>query len=76
MTAKVYDFAQVDAFTDKPLSGNPCAIVFDADDLTEAEMLAINGRHGGVSVALWADREAAIYRRTGTLDEPPRQGIC
>ena len=36
-----YPFMQVDAFTTQPLAGNPCAIVFDADDLTEAQMQAI-----------------------------------
>ena len=34
-------FAQVDAFTDSPLGGNPCAIVFDADGLDDETMLAI-----------------------------------
>jgi len=32
---------QVDAFTDRPLAGNPCAIVFDADGLSDETMLAI-----------------------------------
>lgn len=32
---------QVDAFTTRPLQGNPCAVVLDADDLTADEMLAI-----------------------------------
>ncbi len=36
-----YPFMQVDAFTTQPLSGNPCAIVFDADDLDAATMQAI-----------------------------------
>jgi trans-2,3-dihydro-3-hydroxyanthranilate isomerase len=36
-----YPFLQVDAFTNRPLAGNPCAVVLDADDLEEAEMLAI-----------------------------------
>jgi len=36
-----YPFMQVDAFTDHPLGGNPCAILFDTDDLDEATMLAI-----------------------------------
>ena len=27
------EFAQVDAFTDRPLYGNPAAVVFDADDI-------------------------------------------
>ncbi len=36
-----YPFMQVDAFTDRALGGNPCAIVFDADDLDDATRLAI-----------------------------------
>lgn len=36
-----YPFMQVDAFTDHPLGGNPCAILFETDDLDEATMLAI-----------------------------------
>jgi trans-2,3-dihydro-3-hydroxyanthranilate isomerase len=36
-----YPLIQVDAFTDQPLAGNPCAVVLDADDLSEASMLAI-----------------------------------
>jgi trans-2,3-dihydro-3-hydroxyanthranilate isomerase len=36
-----YPFMQVDAFTDRPLGGNPCAIVFEADNLDDATRLAI-----------------------------------
>ncbi len=36
-----YPFMQVDAFTERPLAGNPCAIIFDADDLSAEQMLAI-----------------------------------
>jgi trans-2,3-dihydro-3-hydroxyanthranilate isomerase len=36
-----HEFMQVDAFTTKPLEGNPCAIVFDSDDLSDDTMLAI-----------------------------------
>jgi len=32
---------QVDAFTDRPLAGNPCAIIFEADSLDDATRLAI-----------------------------------
>ncbi len=39
--ARRYPFMQVDAFTRTRLAGNPCAIVFDADDLDDATMLAI-----------------------------------
>lgn len=36
-----YPFMQVDAFTTTALGGNPCAIVFEADDLETATMQAI-----------------------------------
>jgi trans-2,3-dihydro-3-hydroxyanthranilate isomerase len=36
-----YPFMQVDAFTTRPLGGNPCAIVFDCADLPDATMQAI-----------------------------------
>jgi trans-2,3-dihydro-3-hydroxyanthranilate isomerase len=36
-----YPFYQVDAFTDKPLDGNPCAILLNADDLPSETMQQI-----------------------------------
>lgn len=36
-----YPFMQVDAFTNHPLGGNPCAILFDTDNLDAETMLAI-----------------------------------
>lgn len=36
-----YPFLQIDAFTTKPLQGNPCAVVLAADDLSSAQMQAI-----------------------------------
>jgi len=36
-----YPLYQVDAFTTTPLGGNPCAVLFDCADLSEATMLAI-----------------------------------
>jgi trans-2,3-dihydro-3-hydroxyanthranilate isomerase len=39
MTA--YPFIQVDAFTNHALGGNPCAILFETDDLDDSTMLAI-----------------------------------
>jgi len=36
-----YPFMQVDAFTDRALGGNACAVVFDADDLDDRRRLAI-----------------------------------
>lgn len=38
-----YPIVWVDAFTDRPLAGNPCAVVFDADGLDDATMLAVAG---------------------------------
>jgi trans-2,3-dihydro-3-hydroxyanthranilate isomerase len=38
---RTYPFMQVDAFTTTPLGGNPCAIIFDADDLDAPTMQAI-----------------------------------
>ena len=36
-----FPFMQVDAFTDRPLAGNPCAVIFEADGLDSNKMLAI-----------------------------------
>jgi len=36
-----YSLYQVDAFTTQPLSGNPCAVVFDCAGLNDGRMLAI-----------------------------------
>src|SRR5450432_453056 len=36
-----YPFMQVDAFTAQPLSGNACAVVFEADSLDDVTRLAI-----------------------------------
>lgn len=55
-----FPFMQVDAFTQRPLQGNPCAIVFDADDLDEETMLAI-AREMNLS-------ETSFVRRSQTAD--------
>ena len=36
-----YPFMQVDAFTEKALGGNPCAVFFNTENLDDATMLAI-----------------------------------
>ncbi len=53
-----YPLLQVDAFTTKPLSGNPCAVVFDADDLDDRSMLAI-AREMNISETAFVRRSAA-----------------
>ncbi|GAB4438165.1 MAG: PhzF family phenazine biosynthesis protein [Anaerolineae bacterium] len=55
-----YPFMQVDAFTDRPLGGNPCAILFEADDLDSDTMLAI-AREMNLS-------ETAFVRRSSVAD--------
>lgn len=35
-----FDFKQIDVFSSEPLKGNPLAVVFDADPLSEAQMAA------------------------------------
>lgn len=55
-----YPFMQIDAFTDRALEGNPCAIVFDADDLSAATMQAI-AREMNLS-------ETAFVRRSRLAD--------
>jgi trans-2,3-dihydro-3-hydroxyanthranilate isomerase len=37
----IYSLYQVDAFTTTPLGGNPCAVLFNCADLSDATMLAI-----------------------------------
>ena len=36
-----YSLYQVDAFTTFPMGGNPCAVLFDCANLSDATMLAI-----------------------------------
>jgi trans-2,3-dihydro-3-hydroxyanthranilate isomerase len=53
-------FVQVDAFTDRPLAGNSCAILFDTDDLDDATMQAV-AREQNLS-------ETAFVRRSRVAD--------
>ncbi len=50
-----YPFAQVDAFTDRPLGGNPCAVLFDTDGLDDATMQAI-ARENNLSETVFVRR--------------------
>ncbi|HTO73944.1 MAG TPA: PhzF family phenazine biosynthesis protein [Gemmatimonadales bacterium] len=54
----------VDAFTDRPLAGNACAVVFDADGLDAATMLAI--------AAEMHLSETAFVRRSSIADVAAR----
>jgi trans-2,3-dihydro-3-hydroxyanthranilate isomerase len=39
-------YAVVDVFTEKPFAGNPLAVVFESDELTDAQMMAITREFG------------------------------
>jgi trans-2,3-dihydro-3-hydroxyanthranilate isomerase len=53
-----YPFMQVDAFTNRPLGGNPCAILFETDSLDEATMQAI-AKEMNLSETAFVRRSAA-----------------
>ncbi|MDT8344654.1 MAG: PhzF family phenazine biosynthesis protein [Thermohalobaculum sp.] len=62
----------VDAFTDRPMGGNPCAVVFDADDLDEAARIAFTRetRLSECSFAVFsekADFGARYYLASGPI---------
>ncbi len=55
-----FPYRLVDAFTDRPLGGNPCAVLFDADPLDAATMQAV-AREMNLS-------ETAFVRRSAVAD--------
>jgi trans-2,3-dihydro-3-hydroxyanthranilate isomerase len=57
-----FPFALVDAFTTRPLSGNPCAIVLEADSLTSTEMQAIAKEMNQSETAFLMKSETADLR--------------
>ncbi|NNJ12854.1 PhzF family phenazine biosynthesis protein [Chloroflexales bacterium ZM16-3] len=52
-----YPYMLVDAFTDRPLGGNPCAVIFDADPLDAPTMQAI-AREMNLSETAFVHRSA------------------
>ena len=55
-----YPYMLVDAFTDRPLGGNPCAVIFDADSLDAATMQAI-AREMNLSETAFVVRSARAH---------------
>lgn len=53
---------QVDAFTTRPLAGNPCAVVLEADGLTESAMLKIAREMNLSETAFVFSSEVADFR--------------
>jgi len=57
-----FPFIQVDAFTSRVLAGNPCAIVFDADDLDERLMQAIARENNLSETSFVSASDSADFR--------------
>ena len=64
-----YPFMQVDAFTKRPLAGNPCAILFDTESLTDAQMLAI-AKEMNLSETSFVRRSAVADVADDVPDQP------
>ena len=57
----IHRFKQVDVFTDRPLFGNPVAVVLDADDIADEEMQRI---------AAWTNLSETTFVLTPTVSGP------
>jgi len=66
-----YFLYQVDAFTTYPLGGNPCAVLFDSADLSDASMLAI-AREMNLSETAFVCRSLTVISVRAT-SPPPRR---
>lgn len=71
-----FSFYQVDAFASKPLHGNPCAVVLDADQLTSNQMQAIAREQNLSETAfiLHSDRADVRARYFTPAEEIPLAG--
>ncbi|MFN2151741.1 MAG: PhzF family phenazine biosynthesis protein [Anaerolineales bacterium] len=57
-----YQILQVDAFTIQPLGGNPCAVIFDTDEMDAATMQAIAREMNLSETAFVQHSEVADFR--------------
>ena len=65
MSARTYEFVQLDVFTQMPLSGNPLAIFPDARGLDDAEMQALAREMNLSETTFIFPRDAATEAREG-----------
>ena len=56
------DMMWVDAFTTQPFAGNPCAVIFDADELSPEQMQTIAFEMGLSETAFLMQSETADFR--------------
>ena len=68
----MFPFYQVDAFADRPLGGNPCAVVFDADALDAPTMQAI-AREMNLSETAFVRRSDGCRFRRALLHAPTEE---
>jgi trans-2,3-dihydro-3-hydroxyanthranilate isomerase len=66
MADRIYDFVQVDVFTQMPLTGNPLAIFTDARGLNDGEMQAIAREMNLSETTFILPRDPAMAGRDGT----------
>ena len=60
--SRTFQFALIDAFTDCPLAGNPCAVVLGANDLSESEMLKVAKEMNQSETAFLMPSESASFK--------------
>lgn len=85
MTEFSHYITQVDAFANVPLSGNPCAVVFGADDLSSEQMqsIALEMNLSETAFVLQSDKfvvsrshpKIALRRGAGALDGASGDGL-
>ncbi len=76
MTEFSHYITQVDAFTNVPLSGNPCAVVFGADDLSSEQMqsIALEMNLSETAFVLQSDKADFRFRFFTPAEEIPLAG--
>ena len=65
MSARTYDFVQLDVFSQTPLAGNPLAVFSDGRGLTDNEMQAVAREMNLSETTFILPREAAVEVREG-----------
>src|SRR5947209_6695904 len=66
MTARTYEFVQVDVFTRTPLTGNPLAVFADARGLSDEEMQALAREMNLSETSFVLPRKPRVEAREGT----------
>src|SRR5438094_6668717 len=65
MSERIYEFVQLDVFTQTPLTGNPLAIFTDARGLDDGEMQALAREMNLSETTFILPRDAAVEAKEG-----------